>query len=298
MPARSIAPCARTVALVLSALLAVPAHAAPAPEPGTGESASEPAAPEVAADPKQQHAQRLYRAGVDNYDLGRYAEAIEQFEQAWQLHPMPQMLFNLGQAYWKWYSVTPDLSHLRQARAFFHSYDMRMRGTEGYRQQEIDSYLQAIDAQIAAQDQRDAAREATALKQADEAAARARAAREEAERQARVTRVYNISGTSLIVLGSASLAMGFAGIGVRESNRALLKDSSGDPGTTSLLSASQVQRRRDNYLLGGQLAFAGFISGGIVLAAGIALRIVGAVRKRNAQDARASLAAGTLTVRF
>ncbi len=57
---------------------------------------------------------------------------------------------------------------------------------------------------------------------------------------------------------------------------------SGGPRTVNLQSAEEDAKHRNGFLVGGQLAFSGFIIGGILLPVGITLKVLGGVRERRA----------------
>ncbi len=216
--------------------------------------------------------------GSKYYELGQYPRAIEKFEKAWELSNEPLLLFNLGQANWKWFDVDPDVEHLRRAKQSFENYDKRMRGSEGYDPTEVQRFIERIDEQIA-----------KAVETADQRRERELRALEESERrrlwierERQVVSSLNASGITLITLGSLTLAMGVAGALTRTANGIVLDSSASGPGEVNLQTAEEDRRRRDGYLLGGQLAFSGFIIGGILLPIGITLKVLGGVRERRA----------------
>jgi tetratricopeptide (TPR) repeat protein len=55
--------------------------------------------PEARADDRKERALALWKEGVARYDLGRFDQAIDLFEKAYEVHPYPEILFNLGQAH-------------------------------------------------------------------------------------------------------------------------------------------------------------------------------------------------------
>ncbi len=67
-------------------------------------------------------AKALFEAGAKAYALGKYEEAVKKFEASYDLVAAPELLFNLGQAYARWYDVEPDPQKLRKARALFRNY--------------------------------------------------------------------------------------------------------------------------------------------------------------------------------
>jgi outer membrane protein assembly factor BamD (BamD/ComL family) len=55
--------------------------------------------PARADDEATEQARKHYQEGKQQFDLGKWDEAIVQFEEAYKLHADPNFLFNLAQAY-------------------------------------------------------------------------------------------------------------------------------------------------------------------------------------------------------
>lgn len=243
----------------------------PAPEPAP---APEPE-PEPETSPDDERAAQAFREGSDAYELGKFEEAAGKFGEAWELSHKPQLLYNLGQAHWKWFSVDPDIDHLRKARLFFTNYDKRMRLSEGYDEKEIAGYLAEIEKQIAEEEKRIEEANRPVIIQS------AALTEEEVQREQRrrTTRALNISGNVLIVAGSLSFGLGLGGLASRAVFGAVLDNTSGsDDARTNLATAEEDQRRRDGYLTSGQIAFGGLIAAAVILPVGITLRVIGARR--------------------
>lgn len=222
-----------------------------------------------------------FRSATRDYELGKYAEAIAGFERAWELSGEPQLLYNMGQAYWKWFEVEPELDHLRKAKVFFQNYDKRMRDNAFYDPHEVQGHIEEIAARIDKEEKLAAERNRPVVVGPSLAVQEAELRRQrERERQYRVTRGLNATGITLIVLGSAYLVVGLAGLSTRIATGLLLDNSSGGDGGVNLASAEEDARRRQQYRVGGQVAFAGFIGGSILLPIGITLRVVGKIRER------------------
>ena len=56
--------------------------------------------PALAQDPKDK-AKQLYKDGQTEFELGHYKDAIGKWEEAYRLRPIPEALYNMGQAYYK-----------------------------------------------------------------------------------------------------------------------------------------------------------------------------------------------------
>jgi hypothetical protein len=57
------------------------------------------ATPARAAEPDQKAARPHYEKGATEYNLGHFADAISEFEKAYELDPAPVLLFNIAQAH-------------------------------------------------------------------------------------------------------------------------------------------------------------------------------------------------------
>jgi tetratricopeptide (TPR) repeat protein len=64
----------------------------------------------------------LYKEGKKAYRLGRFGEAVEKFEKAYDLSDNAVLLYNIGLAYKNWYEVSKDIEHLRKAKAVFQNF--------------------------------------------------------------------------------------------------------------------------------------------------------------------------------
>jgi hypothetical protein len=273
----------------------------PAAEPTTTETPPEtPEAPPVeqTEDEKRGEAANAFLEGSKFYELGQYPKAIERFERAWELSNEPLLLFNLGQANWKWFDVDPDAEHLRRAKQSFENYDKRMRGSEGYDPTEIQRFIERIDEQLVkAQETADQRRERE-LRALEESERR----RLWIERERQRVAALNAGGITFITLGSVALAMGISGALLRTANKIVLDNSAGGPGQINLQTAEEDRQRRDNFLLGGQLAYSGFILGGVLLPIGITLKVLAGVRERRvlgrAPKADVAVTADGFRVRF
>lgn len=242
----------------------------------TTEPAPEPTVAEPTPEEKRAEAAAAFLEGSQDYEMGRYPKAIERFERAWELSNEPLLLFNLGQANWKWFDVDPDPEHLRRARQSFENYDKRMRGTEGYDPTEIHRFLERIGEQLAKAEETAEQRRERELRAFEESERR----RLWVERERQRVAALNAGGITFITLGSITLTMGIVGALLRTANKVVLDNSSGGPGQINLSTADEDRRRRDGFLLGGQLAFSGFILGGVLLPIGITLKVLAGVRER------------------
>lgn len=111
---------------VCIAVLPPAAHASPFAVP-TIDSAPESGGDE---DPAIAEAKAEYRAGSDAYALGNYQEAVTHFERAYELTHQPDLLFNLGQSYTRWYDISNDIEHLKKARRLYENYVLNVGATD------------------------------------------------------------------------------------------------------------------------------------------------------------------------
>src|SRR5262245_32302805 len=93
--------------MVLSLLLALLAAAAPLRAEETDATAD---------------ARRLYSAGRQAYEAGRFDEAATAFEDAYRLQPRPALLWNLAQSYRHQYESRHSLEALRKAVDHYRRY--------------------------------------------------------------------------------------------------------------------------------------------------------------------------------
>lgn len=108
----------RAGTLVLAAgvgLVSLPAHASPWRVTAFAPASEDASAP----DPE---AVAAYEAGSNAYALGNYEEAVAQFERAFEISHRSELLFNLGQAYSRWYDISGDLAHLKKGRKLLENY--------------------------------------------------------------------------------------------------------------------------------------------------------------------------------
>lgn len=245
--------------------------------------AEDEAAPEEPVSPSLQRAEALFQQANAAYELGQYGKAASLFQEAWELEPMPELLYNLGQAHWRWFDIDPKIDHLRKARSFFQNYDKRMQGREDYFPSEVHAFVTALNTQISAEEQKQAERERPVIVGPSvdelEAAERRRLRREQ---NLMVAKRLNASGIAMIVAGAVAAAVGVGGVIARTANKLILDNTSGldDPNLPSPISAREDERRRDAYLVGGQVAYGGFVTSAIFLPIGIGLRVTGAVMER------------------
>ncbi len=101
----------------------------------------------------QLEAKTAFERGSQAYALGNYEEAVASFERSYQLSSRPELLFNLGQAYAKWYDMSQDVAHLRKAKQLFENYIVFLDSREsadGEARADARRRIEAVDRQIEA----------------------------------------------------------------------------------------------------------------------------------------------------
>jgi hypothetical protein len=98
----------RTLTLALAALVATSATAAAAPKKKKKPAADKP----EARTPAQKEADRHFKSGVALYKEAKYAEALAEFERAYEIAPHPTVLYNIAGCH-------RELSHYREAIATY-----------------------------------------------------------------------------------------------------------------------------------------------------------------------------------
>lgn len=83
--------------------------------PGAGLSHAQPAKGERASAERRQEAELFFRAGEQAYEAGQYLVAAQAFEQAYEILPLPAILFSTAQAYRLQYFIDKEVTHLLRA---------------------------------------------------------------------------------------------------------------------------------------------------------------------------------------
>jgi tetratricopeptide (TPR) repeat protein len=109
------------LATLLASSLALPSVTVAAPLVGPAHGASAPllvlAGPEADKPPEV-----LYEEGRKAYRLGRFAEAVQKWELAYDKSERPLLLYNISLAYKSLYGLSGDIEDLRKARAVMNNF--------------------------------------------------------------------------------------------------------------------------------------------------------------------------------
>jgi tetratricopeptide (TPR) repeat protein len=231
---------------------------------------------------KRDEAKRLSAEGATAFKLAHFDEALALYSKAYELYPAPALLFNLGQCH-------KNLGHLDRALFFFQGYLRDQPNPQN--RAAVDKLVAELTKQIADAKAAEAAAEAERLRvaeldaqaraaeaerQAEEEAARARAAAAPApppppppprhRRPALIAAGAAVGGTGVVLLAVGT----YFGLHAVSNANALSKvSSSGESWTTGDASLYS------NGVSSAHAATGLFVAGGVAVAAGAALTIVG-----------------------
>lgn len=139
---RSAVACLAAAALLLPTV----AHASPFSVPtivGPADTGSADTSTDPDAESTEEEARDAYREGSNAYALGNYADAVVYFERAYELSQRAELLFNLGQAYTRWYDISNDVEHLKKARRLYENYVINVDSTSMTEAQKADARADA-----------------------------------------------------------------------------------------------------------------------------------------------------------
>jgi hypothetical protein len=107
--------------------------------------AATPAGPARAATEDEKKARALYESAEKNFDVGKFAEALTDYQAAYEAKPLPGFLFNIAQCY-------RNMGNYERARFFFRRYlALDPRAPNHRRVEELIAEMsKQIDAQAAA----------------------------------------------------------------------------------------------------------------------------------------------------
>lgn len=281
--------------VVGSTLLVRSAEAAP-PAPTTAATGEPAKASAEEQDPAVLEAQRLFDKGAEAYNLGRFDVAVENFERAYELSQANALLFNIAQAYTKYFDVDPNPAHLRKAKVMFLNF-AKIAEASGEDPRDARARMAKIDEQLAdfeAQQEAERARAEVAEKERREAETR----RLEAEAKLAASRRYK--PRTLGAVGWSLLGVGFLGgwtvasigtVSVRRLNEQRTAEQ-GLPLTAEREALYDLNITKANLVNGFGIGI-----GFVLVVSGITMITVDAVRGKRAAR-RASLVPGGLVVAF
>jgi tetratricopeptide (TPR) repeat protein len=155
----------------------------------------------------REEAKRLYAEGTQHYQLGRFEQAAEMYEKAYEAEPLPPLLFNIAQAYL-------EAGNGERAVFFFESY-LRELPDAANRElvlQRIDEAREALklakQAEVAEAERQRAELEATRAERERQRAAEERAKLEvQARAQEAAARAREAEATAAAVEAEARAAV-------------------------------------------------------------------------------------------
>ena len=107
----------------------------------------------AAVAPAERSAEDEYHLGEQAYALGNYEQAVGHFERSYALSDQPDLLFNIGQSYYRLYELSQDPRHLRKARALFSNYLKFLAASEALDETtraSVEQHITDIDSKLAA----------------------------------------------------------------------------------------------------------------------------------------------------
>lgn len=232
----------------------------------------------------QKEAQAHFLKGREYYNFGAYGDAIREYEAAYALAPLPEILFNIGQVhrankdrekaleyYRRYVAVAPTGTGAQIALAHISALEAELaaEAEAAARKLAADEAAQRLRADEAERLRTETeARARQAARSSAEIAAKRRVEEEAGASRRRTARVLKWSGAGVAGLGAAALGVGGA-FGLKA--RSLSRDASEATGTWSDDDERAVERaesaQRNMYLLVG--------TGGVLLLGGTALYVGG-----------------------
>jgi tetratricopeptide (TPR) repeat protein len=217
----------------------------------------------AAEDERVQQSRAHFRAGTAFYDEGHYDRAIKEYEEAYRLLPLPEFLFDLGQA--------SRLKGNRElAMRYYRQYLAKQPASRF--SEEARNRLRELEAESAPTAAPETGAQTNAANAAN-AANPANAANASARKPPKPW-FKSIAGWALV---GGGVALEGVGIGLFVNANSL---DAQIPNAPSLMRATQLQQERDAYRTGGAVVCA---VGGAALVAGVVVLGVSAYRGRHAR---------------
>jgi tetratricopeptide (TPR) repeat protein len=228
------------------------------------------AAPKTGA-PAQKQAQALFEQGLASYQSGKYQDAITQFKQAYELVDDPVYLFNIAQSYRKVADCTSADDYYRRYLGAAPKAD---------NQQKVEQWLEELRPCVEQRKQdQEAARksqeEAERLRRERELADQQRPAGAPSETMVDRGLPLRIGGIALAGVGAIGLGVGVA-YGIKGSN--IRSDLDDQCARGCQWDSAEIQAMHEDGKTANTRAKIGYIGGGIALAAGAALYMLGRTR--------------------
>lgn len=273
---------------LLSSTLAITLTLAPTPGLLASPPDEAPAQDEPPPDADFERAKQLFDAGVASYTASNYEAAIESWTQANALIAptfdnrliKAELIYNIARAQQKWFEIDGDIKHLRQARETLGRYLGEIDVL--YPAEQLTLERQKVEEQIAELDAAIATAEEEARRREAELAERMRPkfddkadARERKRNKAMIG-----AGAGFTVVGLGSVGMLVAGVAMAgQANRAVEDLPLGE----DVDARSQAIRKGQ---AGNALQLLGGFGGGLFLAIGVPLLIVGLVGENKRKQRR------------
>lgn len=258
------------------------------------------AAAAMAVEPAAERARTLFDQGSAAYELSKYAEAVQKFEQSFlaardidddalRERVLHALQFNLGRAHIKAYAIDRDVQRLRTALDLFTKYVSK--GAELGIELEAETLMAEAQAEL---DRRAPPTPVTPPAPAPEpepAPAAEPAPADDGDAGAEDTAEVapmdpntpdagvSSSGKKLAGVGYASLGLAAAGFGTMAAGMVMGLSASSDDENAATASALRDAERRG--ALSNTLTVAGGVAGGVFALIGVSLIVVGKKKQKN-----------------
>lgn len=218
----------------------------------------------------------MYEKGSAHYEAGRFSEAIPLFRDAYELVRDPVYLFNLAQSYRK-------VLDCERASAYYQRYLDEATDADATQRERVQGWMRELAPCV---EERKTAAETT--RKAQEQAAAAERARREAEQRQQAPTHRTIDNGAYFRLGglvAAGLGAVGIGLGIRYGIQgSQLKTELADACATGCNWSDDALRDKDEAgKRANTLSVTFWVTGGVALAGGVALYIVGRSRVERVQ---------------
>jgi tetratricopeptide (TPR) repeat protein len=201
-------------------------------------------------------AREHFDRGTKEYDLGHYAEAVKEYEQAYRAKPHPELLFNVGQAF-------RGLGDADNAIRAFKSYLRRL--PDAPNRSQVEERIAELQKSLELQRKSDVRPPQGTLPPGPlQIVLQAPTTRSANDAELRAARKKRIAGFAVAGAGIAGLALGGAFLG--------LAGSANNQIVSGTMWSESQQSRRDSFVAANIACFA---IGGAAVATGLVLYLVG-----------------------
>lgn len=223
--------------------------------------------PAHAQSPTHELAKKHYETGKSYYEIANYKEALEEFEKAYKLQPLPALLYNIGRCH-------ESLGDLRAAVTSYREYLAKQK--ESADRSVIEARIANLEKRLAAEQPRPPAARPPAETRPAEAPVD--------EPHGTAPRWRRPTGWALLGAGVASLAVGIAGGAMVRQKNSEYSEGAGPGGTKTYAELEQIADAGRRWQ---SIEIATLVVGGVLAAAGGGLLIWDATTRDKRQERRA-----------